>query len=58
MIYLFGDFSNYNYHSLVIEADTVEFAIYKFAYTAKDLYAYINDTMFPTEEQSVMAGKR
>lgn len=43
MTYLFGDPFNYNHHSLVIEADTIEFAIYKFVYTAKDLYAYIND---------------
>lgn len=43
MKYLFGDFDDYNHHSLVIEADTIEFAIYKFVYTAEDLYAYIND---------------
>ena len=42
MTFLFGDF--YNRKGMTIEADTIEFAIYKFVYTVDDIYAYVNDS--------------
>ena len=42
MEYLFGE--PYPKDSKIIEADSIEFAIYKFAYTEDNIYKYINDT--------------
>ena len=42
MTFLFGDL--YNRKGMTVEADTIEFAIYKFAYTVDDIYAYVNDS--------------
>lgn len=42
MKYLFG--GTYPQNGTQIEADSIEFAIYKFAYTEDNIYKYVNDT--------------
>ena len=42
MKYLFGE--PYPKYGKTIEADSIEFAIYKFTYTEDNIYKYINDT--------------
>ena len=41
MKYLFGNI--YPQNGKKIEADSIEFAIYKFAYTENDIYKYVNN---------------